>query len=224
MNKLIYICSPFRGDYETNTKNAIRYSAAAFAAGYIPVTPHIYFPQFMNDWNPEEREKAMQAGEQLLLQCSEVWVFGLDHPSDGMSSEIALARKNGIPIRDGFAEITKQKAYVTKQYHNSGRSKKHKSCAPYVCFRPFDHSLFLNSEVRNAVLPHRFVGVEILENGDFILHPTDDETQYKVSIRSGQSKISGNRFAKNYKEGVHIPATITENGLVYCRANEGGAT
>ena len=116
MNKLIYICSPFRGDYETNTQKAIKYSAAAFAVGYIPITPHIYFPQFMNDRNPEEREKAMQAGEELLLRCSEVWAFGLDHPSEGMSSEIALAKKNGIPVRDGFEEILKHMTEV----HMSG--------------------------------------------------------------------------------------------------------
>ena len=113
MNKLIYICSPFRGDYETNTKNAIRYSAAAFAAGYIPVTPHIYFPQFMDDRNPVEREKAMQAGEQLLLRCSEVWAFGLDHPSEGMSSEIAIAERHGIPVRDGTEEILKRTTEIT---------------------------------------------------------------------------------------------------------------
>ena len=47
---------------------------------------------------------AMDAGLQLLLMCSEVWVFGLDHPSEGMQAEIALAIRHGIPIIDG-AEI-----------------------------------------------------------------------------------------------------------------------
>lgn len=99
--KLIYICSPCRGDYETNIDNAITYSGICFRMGYIPVTPHIYFTRFMNDNDIDERLDAMDAGMQLLLECSEVWAFGLDHPSEGMKAEIKLAKVHGIPVRDG---------------------------------------------------------------------------------------------------------------------------
>ena len=51
---------------------------------------------------------AMDAGLQLLLMCSEVWVFGLDHPSEGMQAEIAFAIRHGIPIKDGMAMISKK--------------------------------------------------------------------------------------------------------------------
>ena len=44
---------------------------------------------------------AMDAGLQLLLMCSEIWVFGLDHPSEGMQAEIAFAIRHGITIKDG---------------------------------------------------------------------------------------------------------------------------
>ena len=56
----------------------------------------------------KERSMAMSAGLQLLCMCSEVWVFGLDHPSEGMQEEIALAIRHGIPIRDG-EEILKNR-------------------------------------------------------------------------------------------------------------------
>lgn len=101
MKKLVYICSPCRGDYEKNIDNAATYSRAAFRKGYIPITPHLYFARFMDDTNDKERSMAMAAGSQLLLMCSEVWVFGLDHPSEGMQAEIALAIRHGIPIIDG---------------------------------------------------------------------------------------------------------------------------
>lgn len=101
MKKKIYICSPCRGDYENNIENAITYSGICFRVGYIPVTPHIYFTRFMNDDNIEERLEAMSAGSQLLLECSEVWVFGIDNPSEGMQAEIELAKVHGIPVRDG---------------------------------------------------------------------------------------------------------------------------
>ena len=108
MKKKIYICSPCRGDYEKNIDNAATYSGICFRMGYIPVTPHIYFTRFMDDTNSKERSMAMKAGKQLLLECSEVWVFGLDHPSEGMQAEIALAIRHGIPIRDG-EEILKNR-------------------------------------------------------------------------------------------------------------------
>lgn len=108
MKKKIYICSPCRGDYEKNIDNAATYSGICFRMGYIHVTPHIYFTRFMDDANSKERSMAMEAGKQLLLECSEVWVFGLDHPSEGMQEEIALAIRHGIPIRDG-EEILKNR-------------------------------------------------------------------------------------------------------------------
>lgn len=108
MKKKVYICSPCRGDYEKNIDNAITYSGICFRMGYIPVTPHIYFTRFADDNNSKERDMAMSAGAQLLLECSEVWVFGLDHPSEGMQEEIALAIRHGIPIRDG-EEILKNR-------------------------------------------------------------------------------------------------------------------
>lgn len=101
MKKLVYICSPCRGNYEMNMDNAATYSRIAFKKGYIPITPHLYFTRFMNDDNEREHCMAMDAGLQLLLMCSEVWVFDLDHPSEGMQAEIALAIRHGIPIFDG---------------------------------------------------------------------------------------------------------------------------
>lgn len=113
MKKLVYICSPLRGDYENNIDNAAMYSRMAFRMGYIPITPHVYFTRFMDDNNSKERSMAMSAGLQLLLMCSEVWVFGLDNPSEGMRAEIAEAIRNNIPIRDGekvLAEYRQKKA------------------------------------------------------------------------------------------------------------------
>lgn len=99
--KMVYICSPCRGDYEKNINNAVEYSRKAFRLGYIPIAPHIYFTRFMDDTNSKERSMAMNAGTQLLHLCDEVWVFGLDNPSAGMRAEIAEAIRSGIPVKDG---------------------------------------------------------------------------------------------------------------------------
>ena len=62
--KKVYICSPCRGDYENNIQRAKEYSRAAVEKGVIPVTPHIYLTQFMDDNVPEERELALKIGSE----------------------------------------------------------------------------------------------------------------------------------------------------------------
>ena len=53
---IIYICSPYAGDIEKNVNAARGYSRFAVDKGFIPIAPHLLFPQFMNDTDPQERE------------------------------------------------------------------------------------------------------------------------------------------------------------------------
>ena len=48
---LVYICSPYRGDTEKNTEKARKYSRFAVESKAIPMTPHLLYPQFMDDSN-----------------------------------------------------------------------------------------------------------------------------------------------------------------------------
>lgn len=95
---LVYVCSPYAGDIETNTEKAKKYSRFAMDQGTIPVTPHLLYPQFMDDTNKDEREKAMHFNYVLLGKCKEVWVFGgvITH---GIAHEISIARKRHMVIR-----------------------------------------------------------------------------------------------------------------------------
>ena len=94
----VYICSPFRGDVETNATNAIKYCRFALKHGKFPIATHIWFPLFMDDDNHEERQLALKIGLWLLIQCGEVWVFG-EKISEGMASEIKAAKKQGKQIK-----------------------------------------------------------------------------------------------------------------------------
>lgn len=105
--KKVYICSPCRGDYENNIQRAKEYSRAAAMRGCIPITPHIYLTQFMDDSVPTERDLALSFGRDLVLMCDELWAFGLDHPSVGMAAEIAVANDAGIRVVNGFEAISK---------------------------------------------------------------------------------------------------------------------
>jgi len=88
---LVYICSPYSGDIETNTLAARRYSRFAADRGYIPIAPHLLFTQFLDDSLPAERELGLFFGNVLMSKCAEVWVFGKTI-SAGMKDEIKTAK------------------------------------------------------------------------------------------------------------------------------------
>ena len=73
---IVYICSPFAGDIEKNVAAARAYSRFAVEQGYIPIAPHLLFPQFLND----------------------AWVFG-SHISSGMEAEIKRAKWKNYRLR-----------------------------------------------------------------------------------------------------------------------------
>lgn len=95
---IVYICSPYAGDIETNVANARRYSRFAVDKGYIPIAPHLLFPQFLNDSDPNERELGLFFGNAIMSKCSEIWVFG-SAISNGMAAEIKRARWKNYRLR-----------------------------------------------------------------------------------------------------------------------------
>lgn len=101
-NRLIYICSPLRGDIEKNIQKAQGYcrEAVELWPDVIPIAPHVYCTQFLDDTMPQERKAGMELGIALLDICDEIWVYGINNPSEGMKKEIDYAKEHGIPVRD----------------------------------------------------------------------------------------------------------------------------
>jgi hypothetical protein len=95
---LVYIASPFAGDTEYNIARAQGYCRFAISQGYIPLAPHLHYPQFMDDGDHEQRKLGLFFAIVLLGKCDELWVFG-ERISSGMAREIAKADKRGIPVR-----------------------------------------------------------------------------------------------------------------------------
>ena len=95
---IVYICSPYAGAVSKNVENARSYSRFAVDKGYIPVAPHLLFPQFLNDRNPRERQLGLFFGNALMSKCSEVWVFGTQITT-GMEEEIKRARWKNYRLR-----------------------------------------------------------------------------------------------------------------------------
>lgn len=95
---MVYICSPLSGNIAANQRSARRYCRFAVDGGYIPLAPHLYFPQFMDDGSGAERDLALFMDIVLLSKCDQLWVFG-DRVSKGMSIEIEKAKRKSQPIR-----------------------------------------------------------------------------------------------------------------------------
>lgn len=115
--KYVFICSPYRPvgeDPETELRNnidqATRACRLAVSKGLIPLAPHLYFTQFLDDNDPQERRLGQQAGKEWMRYVSEVWIVG-DRISSGMEEELKLARLRGIPIKKVKFHNEQEKLY-----------------------------------------------------------------------------------------------------------------
>ena len=93
----VYICSPYRGDTKVNIELAKRYSKAVALEGKMPITPHLLYPQFLDDEDDLERALGLHFGLLLLEKCNELLCCG-EYISEGMRKEIDYAKAKGIRI------------------------------------------------------------------------------------------------------------------------------
>lgn len=115
-NKLVYICSPYRGEVERNLQYARELTRIALDNGFAPITPHLYLTQAVNDEVPEEREKGMAAGKELLKHCKYILIGSKYGLSAGMLEEIEIAQKCGT------VELAQSKAGLIEVYNGGQQS------------------------------------------------------------------------------------------------------
>ncbi len=96
--KIVFICSPYKGDIEINTLRAKRYGRYAVNKRQVPIIPHLMYTQFLNEDKHEERQLGLDMGLILLSKCQEIWVFG-SRVSKGMEIEIEEAKRRNILIK-----------------------------------------------------------------------------------------------------------------------------
>ena len=93
--EFVFVCSPFRGCADA-VERARRYCREIAMDGNIPIAPHIYFTQFLDDDNPIEREIGILLGREWMKICTRLNFYG--QPSEGMQGDIDTARSLGITI------------------------------------------------------------------------------------------------------------------------------
>ena len=96
--QLVYICSPIDVNNPNSVEDAKLYCRFALANLFIPVAPHLWFPQFLRYEHPKEREIAMYCASCFLDKCDEVWIFGEDL-TETQKGEILRAKMRGKGVR-----------------------------------------------------------------------------------------------------------------------------
>lgn len=99
--KLVFGSSPLRGDVTANVKFAERCARYIVAEGHSPCMPHLFFTRFLDDGVDAERASGIACGLKWLEKSDEAWFFadGEDKCSEGMRTELAEARRIGVPVR-----------------------------------------------------------------------------------------------------------------------------
>ena len=109
---IVYICSPYsHGCINANIENVRKYSRFAVDRHCLPITPHIYFTQFMDDAVSEERKTVIFMNLVLISKCVELWVFG-DTISAGMKAEIERAGRRHMKIRYFTEELEEKECVI----------------------------------------------------------------------------------------------------------------
>lgn len=150
--KKVYICSPYRAKDDAELDRNVEYAQGltrkAIMAGLVPITPHLYMTQCLDEDKQEEREAGLAAGLELLKGCDFV-IAGVKYGiSEGMSREIQTADKLGIEVvnADKLQEKLKYEEHKAEAMAND-YAKLHccrfckgshlHSCTGYDCREPY---------------------------------------------------------------------------------------
>lgn len=97
----VYVCSQYatRGNKETNLEFAKLFCMQIIEEGKLPICPHLFFGQVLNDEVKSQRAAGLGIGLDMLEDCSELRIYSC--LSDGMRGEIAKAINMGIPVKIG---------------------------------------------------------------------------------------------------------------------------
>lgn len=89
-------------ELQQHIRDAVEACREVHERGNIPIAPHLYWPRFLDDNDPQDRDYGIAAGLEALKRCDEMIVIirqeGPEEEwiSQGMQAEIAAAAKMGI--------------------------------------------------------------------------------------------------------------------------------
>lgn len=111
----VYIISRYTGKTPEEIKfneQVCRYFCRQVAKqGKRPVAPHLFYTQFTDDNDPQEREQGLRFGIADLDECDEFLVVTVDGViSQGMAGELTHIARQENPKPGHMVQLTKAKA------------------------------------------------------------------------------------------------------------------
>jgi hypothetical protein len=101
VKKKIFVCLPLRGDIEANKAKAKKFCReVCLLDNHNAFAPHVFYTEFLDEMNDEERKLGILLGLDWLYACNELWAFAdvYEDCSTGMKMEIEFALKNRIKV------------------------------------------------------------------------------------------------------------------------------
>lgn len=95
----VYIISRYRADtaeqLALNKLVARHYARVLVSEGKIPVAPHIFYTEFLDDTDEEERRLGLNLGLKALAECDEFLMVIIDGViSEGMKGELRYIQEH----------------------------------------------------------------------------------------------------------------------------------
>jgi dienelactone hydrolase len=102
MNRFVYVCHPYGDDPAGNAAAMRSICQTITDAGDIPIAPALYFPQWLDESDPDDRERGLEMACAMVRLCREVRVYG--PVTSGMRREIDAAHEARIPVGFMYSE------------------------------------------------------------------------------------------------------------------------
>jgi hypothetical protein len=100
--KRVVVVSPLKADNDMdvlrNIQRAQKLCRLATLWGVAAFASHAFYPLFLDDFDPEQRKKGMEAGLSWLGVAQELWVWTKNGITSGMRAEIDFAHARGIAV------------------------------------------------------------------------------------------------------------------------------
>jgi hypothetical protein len=102
---VVIVESPFSGDMEANRQYAIRACVDCLNRQEVPYASHLFFPQFLDELEPDQRKLGIAAGYAMWKAASKI-VFYVDRGwSGGMRLALDRAIRFKVPYEDRSVEV-----------------------------------------------------------------------------------------------------------------------
>jgi len=110
MSKLrVVIESPLKGDFERNKRYALWCGYHCFTLGEAAYASHLFYPQFLNDLDPEHRKFGIEAGycwaqtaDQFAFYTDLGWSDGMLRAKDRWAGRVTVERQLPADMLSAF--------------------------------------------------------------------------------------------------------------------------